>query len=613
MIIADQYEYDPQKDRLGKGGFGSVFKAYDQIGKREVALKFVPQSKMPERYSLAEETQRLKAIQHPNLVKYYDFLTKKFENIAGEQDLMQIGVMEYINGGDLGAYMKMPLAREKETIKSLLAGILKGLGFLHQHKIIHRDIKPQNILLEIKEGKIIPKIADFSLSKQLSTEMTSVSATVGTYEYMSPEQLGKGNYKLGVSTDIWSFGILMYQLFSQELPFGSRRKGDSDGQIVANIINDAVQPDLTKIPDEFKHIVKGCLQKNPTQRLQTTEQVMALLFPNAQKENISLPLYAESSDFFNLLDKNEKASEEEVDLTTQIPSPTPELETRLSEKSPLDLQKTVEEGVVSLSETRMDQNIHSSSFIDSFKKSEEKHDKKPKRTSDSQASRFAILIMIVLGLVFWAWANGYFSPSDKPMRAENNSNQVDSLQKNIDSTAQEVENLQTENTGTAQVSQPQRNKYKPTNSESTRPEKSSSENTESTPPIISDKDKPIVVNPPKNEETTDNSTRPQVIRYDYEEEGSIGKIVSKGGLYGFLDKKGNIIIPLQYSDFSYPQEGLAAVKKGNKWGFINLQNQVMIPFKYDQPGNFKNGRAEVTVGGKDFYIDKSGKCIENCN
>ncbi len=610
MTIQEQYEYDPQKDRLGKGGFGSVFKAYDHIEKREVALKFVPQSAMPTRYGLAEEAQRLKNIKHPNLVKYYDFISTKFQNMLGEEDVMQIGVMEYVNGGDLGAYMKMPLARQENTLLALLKGTLNGLAFLHQHRIIHRDIKPQNILLDIKEGHITPKIADFSLSKQLSTEMTSVSATVGTYEYMSPEQLGKGSYKLGTATDIWAFGVLMYQLFSQELPFGSRRKGDSDGLIVGNIINDAVQADLSLVPEKFREVIGQCLQKNPTQRLQTAEEVLKILFDGGMKDQeTGSAIKTEEGSFFQLLEIPDDAPS----LDTSIADAIPALETKLSEKS--DLKQTIEESVMPLSETRT-ADESDTQFSDTYTaqgnygpatatpKQEEEEDTPPKK--EVKPAQYALILVVLLLLLTLGWASTFLFRDKKPIQNTTLASK-DSLQTvQNDSVPKESKPQNPEYGDLPKKQNPEKKQQNQQNQKNnTAPKQPKQDN----PPTL-----PEPVKPDNRQNTQNNGpNRTQNIRYDYTEEGKIGKIVSKGGLYGFLDKEGKLLVPLQYDDFSYPQEGLAAVKKGNKWGFINLQNKVMIPFKYDRPGNFRNGRAEVTVNDRDFYIDKTGKCVANCN
>lgn len=668
MIIADRYVYDPTNDRLGKGGFGSVFKALDQQTQQTVALKFVPQSKLPARYSLAEETLRLKSLTHPNLVKYYDVILKAFENIAGEKDFMQIGVMEYVNGGDLGAYMKMPFARQALKIKSLLIGILEGLAYLHSHKIIHRDIKPQNILLAIEGQQITPKIADFSLSKQLSNELTSVSAAVGTYEYMSPEQLGRGDSKVGITTDIWAFGVLMYQLLTQNLPFGSRRKGDTDGEIVANIIDTQFVPDFSEIDPEYQTIIKKCLEKNPGQRFQNADEILVLLRPPHSAiplNSLSLTLPEINSFFSEIKEETEetplKPSTEDPLQTIYQADDSPQaflegLPTQQPSKETIDFQAEVTHasdvppsfGSKNDKENQeeSDSNVHNntelfladntlldpaaSSASDKSKQASAQDETlldhktqdlaQNQKDSETEVSKkqpnyaplFAMIVMLLLALLGWAWAKGYFNY--KNTQTQEALNKEDSLA------------ISAKNTDTLQNTNPytdKRTNKKPSNDNATikkttntanntqnKPTKTTSSKTETSGNTTTTTTKPnketeTTTSPSPNTTTSTNTQ----IRYDYEEEGSLGKIVSKNGLYGFIDKNGAVLVPLQYQDFAYPQEGLAAVKQGNKWGFINLQNQVVIPFRYDRPGVFRNGRAQVSIGDRDFYIDKKGNPV----
>ncbi len=638
MIIADRYVYDPETDRLGKGGFGSVFKALDQQTQQTVALKFVPQSKLPTRYSLSEENQRLKSLSHPNLVKYYDVVLKDFENIAGEKDLMQIGVMEYVNGGDLGAYMKMPFARQAIKIKSLLTGILEGLAYLHNHKIIHRDIKPQNILLAIEGQQITPKIADFSLSKQLSNELTSVSAAVGTYEYMSPEQLGRGDSKVGITTDIWAFGVLMYQLLTQSLPFGSRRKGETDGEIVANIIDPQFVPDFSEITPEYQAIIKKCLEKDPNQRFQNAHEILALLNPpteNTQNTARSLTLPEISSFFSEIKDETEEdplsktksdpsqtiyqSSDAPSDFFANLPTQQPhkasnnfqEEVTHTFEVSPsfANKDKVPEDNTPTNFSTKQglgDETLLGIEPYSALKKSTD-FETIEVRKSRNNAPLFAILVMLFLGFLGWAWAKGYFAT--QPKQEDKTLTEIDSLatstnEKDTLASTQknEVSNPEKKQITHTKTDKTQTSANTTTYKSNTQLNKTETNTSTSTSPV------PITEEETSTKPSPNNNT--PSIRYDYEEEGSLGKIVSKNGLYGFIDKNGVMLVPLQYQDFAYPQEGLAAVKQGNKWGFINLKNQVVIPFRYDRPGNFRNGRAQVSLGDRDFYIDRKGNPLE---
>lgn len=564
MILHNRYEYNPQTDRLGKGGFGVVYKAHDQLTNQDVALKFVEKSKLPERYSLAEELNRVKKLSHPYLVKYYDVFTKKYQNVTGEMDEMQVGVMEYINGGDLGAFMKLASSKSSRKIYPIMQAILEGLDYLHRQKIIHRDIKPQNILLQLRDGKIIPKIADFSISKQMSTELTSVSAAVGTYEYMSPEQLGKVDAKLGVSTDIWSFGVLAYQLLTGELPFGSRRKGDSDGRIIANIIDPSTKPNVRTLPVPYDQLVEKCLEKVPNQRFHSVREILQIL--GYEKNEIAPNLEIAPALEEEIVEQTSYQEEIDKKLNTQTSIPV------IPKKNPLPI----------------------SSDIPVVKKSF--RNKHPARIT-------LIILLILAGLtgVFYILNN-----SPKKNSYTQNDKKTDSTNQGKEEiggdhqTTETTENQTFNDTPPLNSSRPSENtSYTSTWEEENLPEEKENEDSVSSHSTSH-----------KNEPGQPSSPLP--VKYEYEERGTLGKIVMYRNKYGFIDNNGNKLIALKYDDFAYFQEGLAAVKLHGKWGYINLRGHLVIPHKFDVMGNFVGGKAEVTYKGRNIYINKKGKCVEGC-
>lgn len=300
MLFDNRYEYDSLTDKLGEGGFGKVFRAYDTLQKRYVALKFADTLKSQiipgmERYSLVAEINRVIDIVHPNLLRYYHAQQTEYLNNDGEPIERQVGIMEYINGGNLNAYTgnASTLNQKREILK----GILSGLTELHRNRIIHRDIKPANILLKKEEdGSLTAKVADFGISKTFSSDNThsQLSGIIGTYEYMSPEQLiTHGN--ISPQSDIWAIGVLMYQLFTGVPPFDSRKSGTSDAQIIQNIINPnhPLPPQLDAIPLPFQHLIRRCLSRDLSQRYKTVgeiqkdlEEVKINIQPRTQPEEI---------------------------------------------------------------------------------------------------------------------------------------------------------------------------------------------------------------------------------------------------------------------------------------------------------------------------------------
>ena len=638
MILSERYEYNPKEDRLGKGGFGSVYRAFDKIEQRVVALKFVQKSAIPERYSLFEELTRIKSLIHPNLIKYFDSFSMEYHNVSGEMDEMQIGVMEYANGGDLGAFMKVNSSKKDVRLRPILIGILEGLDFLHQHKIIHRDIKPQNILLHIEEGKITPKISDFSISKLINSEMTSVSAAVGTYEYMSPEQLGKTDAKIGVSTDIWSFGVLTYYLLTGELPFGSRRKGDTDGKIVANIINPDVQVDVSNLPSPYQEIIATCLKKNTEDRFKNIREIIDLL--KTEKEKLESPavmgslLEAEIED--DLKTENTISQDEEAaDLHTQTVLPDNLFEIADS------LVETIEEDEKSENQY-VKEKAESISFVSQEITPSEKPESENVATDqkyhssntsklpveDKKASRMAliiVLVLLVMSTLYVVYYYGFYKKQqnktisqqeDTLSNADNEKKPQENNEVIQDQKTEKNEKLSTNELNTPVIHHKKEESTVNKEDKNRNDEKISAkpENEKHVSKNAIDEKKTDVST--KKEEISDNTpgrnyTPP--VNYEYQEERELGTIVVLKGKYGFLNKTGETIVPTKYEDFAYFTEGLAAVKLNGKWGYVNTSGQWVIAHQFDRMGNFSGGLAEVSKGNKTFFINKKGACVKNCN
>lgn len=275
QTINNRYEFDPKTDEIGKGGFGRVFKAYDKLLRREVVLKFAEKGDLPDKYSLIEEISRVINFNHPNLVRYYDALVMNTIGDLGDEKEYQIGVMEYVAGGNLRVFLDTKPT--KEDILVIVRGTLEGLAYLHRKGIIHRDIKPPNILIHREEGQIIPKICDFGISKIAGTEAT-LSNVIGTYEYMSPEQLGDHpENRIRTNADLWSIGVMMYEMLTGELPFGSRRNGSTDASIIGNILTKPIPDDINTLPAPFDQIVQKCLVREASARVQQAGELLDLL------------------------------------------------------------------------------------------------------------------------------------------------------------------------------------------------------------------------------------------------------------------------------------------------------------------------------------------------
>jgi eukaryotic-like serine/threonine-protein kinase len=194
-------------EELGRGGMGVVYKAFDPVMEREVAIKVVSDVMMakPEmRDRFLREARTAGKLSHENITIVHD---------VGEEGGKPFIVMEYLGGEDLGHLIgsKNPLLLEQKL--GFAIQICRGLAFLHARGFIHRDIKPANI--RIVTGKV--KIMDFGIARSATSELTKSGAIIGTPFYMSPEQI-RGQ-KVDHRSDMFSFGVLLYELLSGEKPF----------------------------------------------------------------------------------------------------------------------------------------------------------------------------------------------------------------------------------------------------------------------------------------------------------------------------------------------------------------------------------------------------------
>ncbi|MBR0163720.1 MAG: Stk1 family PASTA domain-containing Ser/Thr kinase [Lachnospiraceae bacterium] len=292
MVIGDRYEV---LEKIGTGGMSDVYRAKDEKLSRMVAVKILKQE-FSENENFVQkfrtEAQAAAGLMHPNIVNVYD--------VGDEKGIYYI-VMELVDGITLKRYIE---EKNRLTVKeavSISIQVAMGLEAAHNNNIIHRDIKPQNIIIS-KEGKV--KVTDFGIAKA-ATSNTITSNVMGSVHYTSPEQ-ARGGYSDAMS-DIYSLGITMFEMLTGRVPFN----GDTTVAIAIKHIQELVQSPRAFVPDipiSVEKIVLKCCQKSPDRRYQTASDLIADL-----KRSLITP----DEDFVQLQDADDEratrvASEEEV-------------------------------------------------------------------------------------------------------------------------------------------------------------------------------------------------------------------------------------------------------------------------------------------------------------
>ncbi len=247
-------------EEIGRGGMGIVYKARDTKLDRIVALKFLPQhltSEETERARFLQEAKAAATLNHPNICTIHGI-----EEDAGRQFIE----MEYVDGVTLRR--KLPVEKLDVAVGYAIQ-IGEALEEAHANGVVHRDIKAENIMVNVKNQI---KVMDFGLAKlKGSLKLTRSSSTVGTLAYMSPEQIQGG--EVDARSDIFSFGIVLYEMVSGQFPF----KGEHEAAMMYCILNEQPEPIQKYRPDlpaEFLHILDRALEKDPAERYQSVSDML---------------------------------------------------------------------------------------------------------------------------------------------------------------------------------------------------------------------------------------------------------------------------------------------------------------------------------------------------
>ena len=260
-VLGNRYEIIK---KIGDGGMAFVYKAKDILLNRIVAVKVLRPEFVDDDEFLGKfkrEAEAVASLSHPNIVNVYD---------VGEDGKVHYIVMEYIDGQNLKEIIKNEGTLDEYTALDITKQIAMALSAAHKKGIIHRDIKPHNILIS-NEGRVV-KVADFGIAKAVSNStMTNIGSIIGSVHYFSPEQ-AKGKF-VSNNADLYSLGIVLYEMIIGKVPF----RGDSPISIALQHINDEIEftsEEQINIPQSVRTIIKKLTEKSSIDRYQSAEEVI---------------------------------------------------------------------------------------------------------------------------------------------------------------------------------------------------------------------------------------------------------------------------------------------------------------------------------------------------
>ena len=267
------------KDKVGTGGMATVYRAQDQVLDRTVAVKIMlPQYAGDATFAarFKQEAQAAAGLSSPYIVGVYDW--------GKDGDTYYI-VMEYLRGTDLKSGIKSHGALDPKKVAQIGSQISSALSVAHKHEIIHRDIKPQNIMV-LPDGNI--KVMDFGIARAKNSHLTQDNNVLGTAHYVSPEQT-RGQ-DLGPTSDIYSLGVVMYECATGRVPFD----GDDAISVALKQVNELPIPPSqinSGVDADLERIILKCMEKDPANRFQTADELRQVLnsYLSGRAVNVSEP------------------------------------------------------------------------------------------------------------------------------------------------------------------------------------------------------------------------------------------------------------------------------------------------------------------------------------
>ena len=252
-------------ERVGRGGMGVLYRGFDPVLDREVAIKVMltdfseDEDQMRPRFY--REARAVAKLQHRNIVTIFEF--------AEEANQPHI-VMEFLNGVPLGSRMTAQPPLTLDDKLDIVAQLCAGLGYAHSQGVVHRDVKPANVFL-LADGTV--KLLDFGIAKLATSTLTRQGDVLGSASYMSPEQVA-GSELVDGRADVWSTGVVLYELLAGRRPF----EGESPTNVIVKILREEPLPIESVVPGLPKQLVAAivsALRKDPAKRTAKAEDLGA--------------------------------------------------------------------------------------------------------------------------------------------------------------------------------------------------------------------------------------------------------------------------------------------------------------------------------------------------
>ncbi|AJP12326.1 TPA: Stk1 family PASTA domain-containing Ser/Thr kinase [Clostridioides difficile] len=390
-ILGNRYEIIR---KIGDGGMAFVYEAKDRLLNRTVALKvlrpeFVDDDEFLTKFK--REAEAVASLSHPNIVNVYD---------VGEDGKVHYIVMEFVDGKNLKEIIQDEGILDEYTALDITKQIAMALSAAHKKGIIHRDIKPHNILIS-NEGRVV-KVADFGIAKAVSNStMTNIGSIIGSVHYFSPEQ-AKGKFVTN-NADLYSLGIVLYEMLIGKVPF----RGDSPISIALQHINDDIDftsEEKVRIPQSVRTTIKKLTEKSSADRYQTAEELIEDI--EYIEKNIDLDFIKEYDDF-----ATKKIDEKEINkvVNPTLAKPAPEKVVKPVEVADLDDDEDYYDDFYEEDDDEEEEEIMRAKKNQRPKSTPSKRTKKKKKKQESPKSRrrlkviAAVLILILCAQVFLAY------------------------------------------------------------------------------------------------------------------------------------------------------------------------------------------------------------------